>query len=166
MAVILLKNYRELPYICLSSDTKPGPGDGVYSPGSGASAFESDTLDEYVLAEATWYRRYRNSRYDIGSSCDKSITFEHAQIHAGRAFMTGNYFTGVALGANADILVQVQNVTQWPHLQVIVSTRAAATLFIYEAPTYSNAGTELTVYNRTCGVTALLEAEILGTQKK
>ena len=86
----------------------------------------------------------------------KVIDPEHARIHLGQLFQYKHQFTGIANGANLDILFSVPAAT-FPHLRKfqVKSSDSPVSVSLYEGTTTTDDGTELTPFdfNRNTGNT-------------
>jgi hypothetical protein len=74
-----------------------------------------------------------------------STCIVHYKTHEGLFFNFLDYATGIANGANRDILLITS--TKDVHLRLSISSIGTATIFIYEAPTTTANGTEIPSYN-------------------
>ncbi len=96
-----------------------------------------------------------------------TVDYSHHEIHSGSSF-TSCHKADVANGANLDILVVTPNTTKWSHLTYELEVEAETDVNIYEAPTASNNGTPLAVFNRdrnsskTAGTTVFHTPTIAG----
>ena len=86
----------------------------------------------------------------------KVIDPEHARIHLGELFQYKHQFTGIANGANLDILFSVPAAT-FPHLRKfqVKGSDSPFSVSLYEGATTTDDGTELTPFdfNRNTGNT-------------
>lgn len=91
----------------------------------------------------------RNS-YDPFHWAFTTIDAEHRLVHEGLMFSLNDVTTGVANNSSLDVLFRVAE-SSFPHIRVLkwIAEDADASGFVYEAPTTSDDGTQLTnIVNR------------------
>lgn len=91
-----------------------------------------------IYGEPAWVERYSRAMVSIG--------LEHAMVHSGRLFFASHIFSSVADANAVDCLFVCG--ARFSHLDVSIAHEGNCTVALYEEPTYSSAGTALTVTNR------------------
>ena len=99
------------------------------------------------------------AKIDTTVSAIRTITVEHAEIHAGDEYSSSYLWTTVASAANADMLLQV-GAGKEGHLIIDVAVGGNCYFYLYEGTTFDNAGTALGEFNRcrSSGNTATITA--------